>query len=277
MFPLDGRTIQRLAKQICDVGGPFQRSGRELERLLVDAGWADPPEYDGSARVGWLEEALTERRDHHVEMERLLCRLCDPLEYDEGAGAAEEFRGYLNEVLAPERLVVSVVGGRPVLGEIGSSGSAGSAFAEPEDLENRLRGLIEDAKAVDLLMGRVAETRVCEENGAFGLAVVGIGSFVESLLYSVLIERDAELKANGFRDGRGKPASPSLMRLIDTAHDKGWIEVDAKDFTHKVRDYRNVVHLRHQMELDMTPDRDTVMLCWGPVRAVLNDLEKNLT
>lgn len=64
-----------------------------------------------------------------------------------------------------------------------------------------------------------------------------------------------------------------LKELVDIAHHKGWVQVDAKDFLKTVRDYRNFVHPRQQLERELTPDRDTVMMCWGPVHAVLNDLE----
>ncbi|MFG2794064.1 hypothetical protein [Streptomyces sp. NPDC048419] len=43
-----------------------------------------------------------------------------------------------------------------------------------------------------------------------------------------------------------------------------------------VRECRTFVHLRKQRERGVVPDRDTLGLCWGPVRAVLavlNDLE----
>lgn len=32
------------------------------------------------------------------------------------------------------------------------------------------------------------------------------------------------------------------------------------------------MHPRQQLERELTPDRDTVMMCWGPVHAVLDDL-----
>jgi hypothetical protein len=272
MFPLDERTVDRVAKFVCDIDGPYERSGKDLEGLLRTAGWADPPEYDGSSRVAWLNEALKERGGDRSETERFLCRICDPLEYDGGIAEADQIRICLNQILEPEQLVVSYAGGRPVIGEVRHTGEA-PTFVELHDLEQRLRRLIQDVTAIGLLMSRARETHICEQNAAYGLAVIGIGSLVESLLYSVLVEHDPTLLKTKFRDGRGKSRNPSLQELIHVAHEKRWIQVDAKDFTDKVRDYRNVVHLRHQRELDITPDRDTVMLCWGPVQALLNDLD----
>lgn len=58
---LDPKTLTRVAKVICDIDGPSERRGYELEQLLRDAGWSNPPEYDGSGRVRWLDEALADR------------------------------------------------------------------------------------------------------------------------------------------------------------------------------------------------------------------------
>ena len=282
MFPLDSRTAERLAEVIVDVGGPYERKGYQLTQLLTSAGWADPPEYDGSPRIPWLCEQVEERRDNRVEIERLLCRVCDPIEYDEGVVVAEEFRLAVNEKLVPEGLVVTYVSGRPVIGRLGPDGKQ-PTFSEPADLRRRLEGLLSDPLTVDLLMGRVEETRICETGGAYTMAVIGIGSIVEGLLLELLLERDDELRAKGFPDSRDpagqrrKNASRvSLEQLIDIAHGKDWIQLDAATFVHNVRDFRNFVHPRKELAERPRFDRDSVMLCWAPVHALLNDLEENV-
>lgn len=275
MFPLDPKTIERLTKIICDVGGPYERTGRELEELLRRAGWSDPPEYDGMPRIPWLLEALQEQNTGQSAIENLLRRICSPIEYDDGTQSAELVRDEVNKVLAPERLIITTDRGHPLLGTLGDDGNR-ILFSAPEDLELRLRRLIADADAVTWLVARATETQICEQNGAYVFALVGIGSFVEHLLLCVLTERDAQIAAQGLVAGNGRRITvdrASLDLLIQTAHSKGWIQLDAKDFMDKVRDYRNFVHLRLQRQRDLAPDQDTVMLCWGPVRAILNDLE----
>jgi hypothetical protein len=275
MFPLDPKTIERLTKIICDVGGPYERTGRELEELLKRAGWNEPPEYDGTPRVPWLLEALQEQNADQSPIENLLRRICSPIEYDDGTQSAEIVREEVNKALAPERLIITAGRGHPLLGALGDDGNEVS-FSAPEDLEPRLRRLISDADAVTWLVARATETQICEQNGAYVFALVGIGSFVEHLLLCVLSERDPQIAAQGLLAGNGRRVTldrASLDLLIQTAHSKGWIQLDAKDFMDKVRDYRNFVHLRLQRQRDLAPDQDTVMLCWGPVRAILNDLE----
>ncbi|TCP53051.1 hypothetical protein EV191_105114 [Tamaricihabitans halophyticus] len=279
MFPLDPRTIERLAAVIVDSGGQYERKGWELERLLRDAGWADPPEYDHSAKVPWLVDQMWSRRENWADLERLLARACDPLEYDDGMVAAEEFRLAINERLEPEQLVVTYVGGRPAVGELGADGST-AVFSEPPDLEHRLRRLIADETTVRVLLRRIGETRICEQGGAHTMAVIGIGSVVEGMLLALLQERDERVRDHQEfidRDGRTvRERQPRLETLIDTAHARGWIQLDAKNFIHAVRNFRNFIHPRKELAELPDFDADSVKLCWAPVHAVLNDLEERM-
>ncbi|MGI5268881.1 hypothetical protein ACQEUU_07015 [Nonomuraea sp. CA-218870] len=267
---LDPKTIERIARIICDIDGPFERRGWQLEALLHNAGWNDPPIYDATSRITWLTEAI--KNADHASVERLVCRVCHPLEYDDDSiESAELVRQEINQVLALQGLTVSYVAGQPVMAQLDS---AGVVYTAPEELEPRLRAIIHDSAAVEWLLERAEETRLCEANGAYVFALIGMGSFVEYLLLTFLREWDPEIKEKGFTDASGKRTTRvSLDHLIRTAHAKGYIQLDRRDFMDKVRDYRNFVHLRHQTEKDLRPDRHTIMMCWGPIRAVLTDLE----
>jgi hypothetical protein len=276
MFPLDPKTVERLARIVVGRGGPYERTGREVEALLRNAGWIDPPDYDGSSKVGWLVDALIERENARTDIERFLCRLCDPIEYLEGMAAADDFRRAINEVLELERLEVSYVGGRPVVGELGNNGTV-KVVLHVEDVEQRLRKLIREEQLVQMLTSRVRESQLAEASGSYLLALFGIGSFVEGLLYSVLISHYPELIREGFtgRNGKKIPADRAgLELLLDIAHDRELVQLDAKDFMRPVREFRNYIHPRKQFETNFTPDADTVAMCWTPVQALLNDLDK---
>jgi hypothetical protein len=181
----------------------------------------------------------------------------------------------LNRILEPEQLVVSVVGGRPVLAQLGAHES-GPVFTAPEDLDRRLRRLIADQAMVDILLERIAEVHACKGSKAYLLAVIGLGSFVEGLLFAALTERTPSQHERRFLDGNGRYVQcnrATLSLLLEVAYKERLIQVDAKDFLDKVRDFRNFVHPRRQLELGFSPDAYTLMMCWAPVRAVLNDLE----
>ncbi|MCA1229565.1 hypothetical protein [Saccharopolyspora sp. 6M] len=277
MLPLDDRTAERVAAVIVDVGGPYERKSYELEPLLRRAGWTPAPEYDGTPRVPWLTEQLIENRDDHARIERLLCRVCDPVEHDDGRVIAEQFREQLNEKLDAEGLVISLVDGRPVLGEVGADGAA--HYSAPENLAARLPLLIADATAVDRLLNRAREAELCEQAGAHTMAIIGIGSFVEGLLYSLFMERDEKIREEGFIGTTGrkfKPDKAGLQIMLDTAHERDWVQSDAKNFADHVVEFRNFVHPAAELRGGVTLDDDTVMMCWAPVRALLNDLEEHL-
>jgi hypothetical protein len=273
MKPLDPLTLERIVRLIVDIDGPFERRGYQLTQLLQRAAWPTPAEYDGSPRIPWLTDLLT-GTDDPAAVTRLLCRMCDPLEYDDGLASADLVRQELNTHLAAENLAVTYVSQRPVLGELGTDGHT-TVFTVPDDLEDRIRPLVSSEEFLQQLMARVTETRICEQHGAYGMALIGIGSFTEALLLDVLTHRDHTLQ-RGFPQDNGKRVAPeraSFALLLDTARTRGWIQMDAHDFMAIVREYRNFVHLRKQRERGVVPDRDTVGMCWGPVLAVLNDLE----
>jgi hypothetical protein len=278
MFPLDPRTVERLAEVIVDIEGPYERKGWQLERLLEHTGWRNVPPYDGAPRIQWLAEQMTDRGDDHAAIERLLCRVSDAVEYDDGASSAEDFRRAVNEKLKPERLVITLVGGVPILGELNVAGSS-PVFSEPPDFERRLRELVRDRPTADALVKRAAETRIAEHGGAYTLAIIGIGSVVEGLLLALLLENGSQLRENGVIDKNGRRIAPeraSMELLIDSAHSAGWIQLDAKDFMHTVRDFRNFVHPRKEWAEQPEFDNDSVQLCWAPVHALLNDLEQRM-
>ncbi|WP_229783447.1 hypothetical protein [Pilimelia anulata] len=222
-----------------------------------------------------MTEELGSHADDAAALDRLLCRICDPLEYDGGMEAAEPIAQELNRILRPEAYSVTYVGGRPVLGELSQSSDV-PLYGPPPDLHERVRRLSGRSTAVDILLARADEASICQSNGAYALAIIGIGSFVEGLLHVVVTDRDEAVRKSGLVDGRGRrvPADRAgLHLLLQHAHRKKWVQTDAKDFMEKVRDYRNFVHPRSQIEYGLVPDLDTVRMCWAPVHALLNDLE----
>jgi hypothetical protein len=269
---LDPRTIDRLAELICSLGGPYQRSSRQLRQLLEGAGW-DDVEYDGSARVPWLAETIRNHNDDPDAIHALLRRVIDPREYDEGMPAAVAFVESLNTVLLLDGIEVGHDGPRAFVrhtddaGEVPSLDQVAAQLASRE-LRMIIRGLVNDSAMAEILNARLDEVEACRRAGAYLLAVIGTGSFIEGLLYDVLRLRDPETR---------KQKGATLNYLLDRAFALGWIQHDAHRFGGIVREYRNLVHPREQLESGVNPpDDDTVLLCWQPVLAVINDLRELL-
>jgi hypothetical protein len=266
---LDLRTIDRLAELICDMGGPHQRSVRQIQRFLDGAGWKEPyPGYGG--RVPWLAATITRRNDDLDAVLALVRRVVDPREYGGDTAAARSFIDPVNALLAPDGLVVGLDGSRPYA-RTASTGVDGTeriaaALSSPE-LRARIRGLVSDEALADVLVARLDEIDAARTHGAYVLAIVGTGSLVEGLLDDVMKQRDPETR---------KLKETNLGTLLDRAHKRGWIQPDVLDFSHVVREYRNFVHPREQHKRKITPDEDTVLMCWQPVLALINDLHERL-
>lgn len=267
---LDLRTIERLAEIICDQGGPYARSVRALTRFLGGAGW--DVAYEGGARVPWLVEEIRERNDDAEAIHALLKRIIDPREYDEGIKAASTFVETMNDLLAADGLQVGYESGtRPVVRRLEGTGELGldqlaARLADPE-LRQAVREIVSDPEMAEILIARLDEVDACRRAGAYLLAVIGTGSFVEGLLYDVVRPRDSDTQ---------KMKNPTLDFLLNRAHKRGWIQHDAFTFGGYVREYRNLVHPREQLRMAFRADNDTVLLCWQPVLAVINDLRAEL-
>ncbi|MFF8395881.1 hypothetical protein [Streptomyces sp. NPDC016172] len=72
-----------------------------LDTAIADAveelgprGGSEPAD-DGSPRIPWLTDILTST-DDPAAVTRLLCRICDPLEYDDGIASADLVRQELS-------------------------------------------------------------------------------------------------------------------------------------------------------------------------------------
>jgi hypothetical protein len=267
---LDERTVDRLARLVCDVGGAYERRPRDLVRFVKAAGW--DVIYEGGARIPWLTETIQRHNDDPEAIDALLRRVIDPREFEDGLDGAQRFVPLLNDIVKADGLEVDHVGQRAVVRRVedgakeNSLERVASQLASPE-LRRTVRGLTSGSSVADVLIARLDEVEAARRAGAYLLAVIGTGSFVEGLLDDVLRRRDKEARAQ---------TASTLDWLLQRTHSRGWIQHDALTFSGYVREYRNFVHPREQLAHRFTPDDDTVLLCWQPVLAVINDLDRLL-
>ena len=84
MPAMDERTVERLVEAICDLGGPYERRGYQLE-VLLPTGGAGGPRPNTTPQLGLLgsvRDRCYKQRPHcEGDIDRLVCRVCDPLEY----------------------------------------------------------------------------------------------------------------------------------------------------------------------------------------------------
>jgi hypothetical protein len=157
--------------------------------------------------------------------------------------------------------------GRPTLAELDEPGESKEALLRTE-LKVSLAQVITDQAMAAVAEQRLREARICQEAGAYMATVIMLGSLLEGALISTAIERlQGGLPKSQDRIG--------LEELINLAHEKGWIQVDAKMGSHLIRSYRNLIHPAAQLRMGDPPDADTLEMCWPVVNATLNDLAES--
>jgi hypothetical protein len=266
---LDPQTLDAVAELICGDAGPLYRRGWELPLFFRRAG-IEAPEFDGPSRGEWVRDQLSALPDSEVE--RVLLRLADPREYKGLRDNLEAATKELNAILEAEGIAVVFEGRTPRLRAADEIPAVRSVPTEPPDFGKLTPSL------APLLTSRWHETDAALRGGAYLAALVMMGSLLEGALYAAVVaDQAAASSSHAVPKDRvtGKPREISqwtLSDLINVAHECGWIQVDVRDFSHVVRDYRNLIHPAKQHQVGFVPDRDTCMICWEVVRAAMNDL-----
>jgi len=276
MRSLDEQTLDGLADLICGDGGPFYRKGWVLPKLFRNAGLRCP-DHDGSTRKWWALDRLKEFNRNPSYIEKVILRLANPLEYKGEPDTTEEVIEILNKLLAIEGLKVELSGVTPILHErkpgLASTGKKVTVPLSAPDFGI----LTDDISLGPILAERWNDSQKCIDAGAHTAALIMMGSLLEGALLAIVnaYPKESNLSKSCPKDDAGKPKAFhnwGLNSLINVANDCGWVQTDIKDFSHSLRDYRNMVHPWHQRAKRFTPDKDTSSICWEVVKAAINDL-----
>jgi hypothetical protein len=261
---LDGNTLEHLADLICgDDVSPSRRAGWQLPKFLRSAGWDRVPEFDGYRR-DWMLDQLDQRKKDLAAITQVLLRLADPREYlgDDDARAAVVAE--LNRFLAVEGYQVIYERGRPVL-VVRDPALDKPALRAPMELTASLAEIVTDPAYAEQVRRRLDEAHTCWVHGAPTAAIIMLGSLLEGVLFDVAMAQSAD----------GRVPSDNLGSLIKLAVREGWIGRDVDDFAHTLREYRNLVHPKRQVDDKYNPDSGTAEISWKVVVLALNDLAES--
>ncbi|HEX7306764.1 DUF4145 domain-containing protein, partial [Lentzea sp.] len=115
------------------------------------------------------------------------------------------------------------------------------------------------------LRRRLDEAHTCLVHGAPTASIIMLGSVLEGVLYDVAKARSAN----------GSAQHDNLNQLIKLAVREGWIGRDVDDYAHTLREYRNLVHPKRQVDHKYDPDSGTAEISWKVVVLALNDLAES--
>ena len=214
----------------------------------------------------------------------MICRLATPHEYRGDPILVRKALTALNQVLALEGLKVELNGVVPVVKPVTISFDLAPdelAPKKPLPMPNFLALDLEPGVG-ELLVERWREAQACVEGGAHLAALVMMGGLLEGLLLGAC-QRSPHLMngaAPAPRDATGKVkhfGDWTLSQMIDAAHAVGWIDLDVKQFSHALREFRNIIHPYQQMAMRTAPNEDTCMISWCVVTAAANDLARVLS
>jgi hypothetical protein len=128
---------------------------------------------------------------------------------------------------------------------------------------------------------RWREAQRCVHAEAYTAAVIMMGSILEGLLLSrsQLATTVAYQSARAPRDKTGKslPIQDwTLSALIDVAIEVGWLKTDRGQFSHGLRESRNVVHPWQAVMSRANFDEATCKTCWSVLDASVDDLLRSV-
>ncbi len=291
---LDSATLDSLADFICGDDHdrfPTYRSSIFLTRFFQGLGIKVT--HDGSTRKYWVLKILEQLSA--TDIEKVILKLTDLREYK---GKKEElsvaFKS-MNEILAMDNYGVGIDGARPILirgeplklDEDELSESAKPSATEQDFLKKKfddhlvVADLYLDPNITLYLQDRIDEVQACPKDEVALGTIFLLGSALEGLLLAVaLMDQSKFMKASAApKDKQGcvfKIYDWKLVSLIDVAHEVGILDVDVKQFSHALRDFRNYIHPYEQMSQNFRPTRNTVVICWHVFKAAFEQLRSYL-
>ncbi|WP_148205069.1 hypothetical protein [Candidatus Methylacidiphilum infernorum] len=232
---------------------------------------------DRDALQEWICQTLLTASQFPGNIENTILSLADPRGYGGDPKKVEEVVTKLNKMLIVEGYEIKLDGIKPQLidrepGLIKDPENP-LGFLDPPDFTP----LTNDQLLRDILHERWIEVRKCVDSGAYVAALVMMGSLLEGVLLAVAEANPEEANRSSAspKDRKGQPkdfCDWTLNDLINVAHKRGWIRKHVNDFSRILREYRNIVHPKKQREMEMQPDKDTCTICWGVVRAAVNNV-----
>ncbi len=134
-----------------------------------------------------------------------------------------------------------------------------------------------DARVVPIIEARLNEARTAIKAGASLSVIFLCGSVLEAVLLGA-----AQKNPACFNKAKSSPRSDagdvrkfdewSLAQFIEVACEVGLLKPDVKKLGHGLRDFRNYIHPRQQLDSGFSPDQHTAKLCFQVLKAALADV-----
>ncbi len=205
-----------------------------------------------------------------VEVNEIVGKVCDGLlEY---ANSIETIKDKDNQLA---QLFISKLLGKEVTkNEINETTEDEFSRKEFKNIDLSLLNL--DIQTTNILSQRIIEIEKCLKSNANLSVIFLCGSTLEGILLGVAINNPKEFNtaksAFKIKDKVQPLHNWTLNALIDVAHEKGYIGLDVKKFSHALRDFRNFIHPSQQAILKFNPDNHTAKISWQVLQATIDNI-----
>jgi len=119
-------------------------------------------------------------------------------------------------------------------------------------------------------------------NALMPLSVIILsGSTLEGILLNIaMLYSESFNKAKSSPKDNNQKVKPfdswTLKNYIDVAAELGYLKKDIKELSHVLRDFRNYVHPRKQLEQDFNPDMHTAEICFQVLKVAIFQISEKL-
>jgi len=147
---------------------------------------------------------------------------------------------------------------------------------EFKDIDLSLLNL--DTQITDILSQRINEIEKCLKSDANLSVIFLCGSTLEGILLGVATNNQKDFNTANAAPKNKTTKKPlqfhewTLNALIDVAHEKEYIGLDVKKFSHALRDFRNFIHPSQQAMLKFNPDNHTAKISWQVLQATIDNI-----
>ncbi len=130
-----------------------------------------------------------------------------------------------------------------------------------------------------ILILRIEEIEKCIKGKAYLSAIILIGSTLEGLLLGFALKYPQAFNSSHSvpkKDNKPKPFDLwTLSDFINAAHELGLIAIDIKEHSHSLRNFRNYIHTKKQLETLFFPDKETIKISWQVLSACVEQIRSN--
>lgn len=134
---------------------------------------------------------------------------------------------------------------------------------------------VKEVKLIPLLERDWDYIQKCRETECWKAVIILCGSFLEAVLYDVLKQKEPQVMQTQTAIKIKKPLEAcTLENYIDMSHDLNILTKGTHNFSHGLRDYRNLIHPQKEIAENYSVGESVANASFESLKVALEDIEK---